>query len=313
MKPVGDQPVDVSVVVVSYNAIEWLPRCLAAIEAAAPKRTVEVVVVDNASQNEVRQFLAEEPHGATVIQLETNIGFGRACNLGVKRSRGRLVMLLNPDAVLEPDAIEGLADFLEANPHRGIVGGRTLRPDGGVDPSSCWGAPSLWSWFCSATGLTSVFRYSTTFDPESLGRWQRDTEGDVDIVTGCLLMATRETWERLEGFDEDFFMYGEDADLSLRAADMGFRPGITPAATAVHAVGASSSDRVGKQRLLIRGKATLARKHWPTLRRRAGLSLLAAGVGLRAAAEQVTRKNDRTNRILWSERREWLPGWPPAS
>lgn len=303
--------VDVSVVIVSYNALEWLTACLGAVAAAAPKRRVEVIVVDNNSNPEVQAYLATAPHGVDVVQLDRNRGFGRACNLGAARSRGRYVMLLNPDAILHADAIEELVDFLEADPGRGLVGGRTLRPDGRLDPSSCWGAPTLWSWFCSGIGLSSIFRRSLLFDPESLGRWQRDSERRVDIVTGCLLLAARPTWDLLGGFDEDFFMYGEDADLSLRAAEHGFWPSITPAATAVHAVGASSPNRLGKQRLLLRGKATLARKRWTPVRRRLGLVILAGGIGLRAAVEAGRRREDRTMRTLWSERSEWLAGWPP--
>jgi N-acetylglucosaminyl-diphospho-decaprenol L-rhamnosyltransferase len=306
-----EQQPDVTVVVVSYNAIEWLTACLGAIAPAAPTRRVQVVVVDNASTPEVQQYLATRPYGVEVLQQESNLGFGRACNLGAAHGRGRYVLLLNPDAVLHPGAIEALVDFLEADPGRGLVGGRTLRPDGGLDPSSCWGAPTLWSWFCAATGLSSVFRYSPLFDPESLGRWQRDSEREVDIVTGCLLLASRTTWDQLGGFDEDFFMYGEDADLCLRASAGGLRPSITPAATAVHAVGASSPHRLGKQRLLLRGKATLVRKHWSTPRSKVGLALLCLGVGLRATAEAVRRIEDRTHRTLWAERHDWLAGWPP--
>ena len=302
---------DVSVVIASYNALEWLPRCLASVAGAARRSTVEVIVVDNASEAPVREYLATAPHGVRVLQQDENLGFGRACNLGARHGRGRHVMLLNPDAVLAEGAIDALVDFLAADPGRGLVGGRTLRPDGSLNPSSCWGAPTLWSWFCSAVGLTSAFRYTSLFDPEAMGSWQRDSERDVDIVSGCLLLATREAWDALGGFDEDYFMYGEDADLSLRAREAGFRPAITPAAVAVHAIGASSPTKLSKQRLLFRGKATLARKRWSPVRWSAGLALLAGGVALRAAAETALRRSDRTQRSLWAERRDWLAGWPP--
>ena len=158
-----------------------------------------------------------------------------------------------------------------------------------------------------------MFRYSPLLDPESMGHWQRDSEREVDIVTGCLLLASRPTWDRLGGFDEDYFMYGEDADLSLRARELGWHPSITPAATATHAVGASSPHRLGKQRLLLRGKATLVRKRWSPGRARVALGLLAAGVGVRAVAETLRRRSDRTMRTLWAERSQWLAGWPPYS
>ncbi|GAA3593906.1 hypothetical protein GCM10022223_06100 [Kineosporia mesophila] len=308
--------VDVSVVVVSYNALEWLRPCLAAIGPGADRNQVEVIVVDNASGNEVREFLATAPHGVRVIQLDENLGFGRACNLAVKNSQGRHVMLLNPDAVLEPQAIDRLVEHYDGDPGRGLVGGRTLRPDGTPDHGSCWGAPSVWSWFCSAVGLSVLFRRSRWFDPESLGPWTRETEREVDIITGCLLLTSRSVWDRLGGFDPDYFMYGEDADLCRRAWDTGYRPSITPSAVAVHAGGASSPHRLGKRRLLLRGKATFARKHWSPSHRRAGLILLSCGVGLRAvretAAEVFGGAPDQMMRTLWKERATWLAGWPPA-
>ncbi len=306
---------DVSVVVVSYNAADWLPRALASV-AAVRALAVETVVVDNASEQAVRSYLARLPEGIRLVQLAANVGFGRAVNVGVARSTGRYVMLLNPDAELRPGALEALVDFLRQDPRRGIVGGRTVRPGDGedvVDPSSCWGRPTLWSWFCSATGLTALARRSPLLDPESLGHWQRDTVREVDIVTGCLLLTERSTWEALGGFDERFFMYGEDADLCLRAHDAGWRPAITPAAVAVHAVGASSASRLGKQRLLLQGKATLARTRWGPARARLGIGLLAAGVGLRALAERCGLAAGDRYRELWRTRAQWLAGYPPAT
>lgn len=302
--------VDVSIVVVSYNALDWLEKCLAAVveHGSQAGRTLEVIVVDNASEQPVRTYLAGRPHGVRVAQLETNIGFGRACNHGIALSHGRLVMLLNPDAVVTPGAVDALVHFFEDDPRRGLVGGRTLRPDGSVDRGSCWAQPSLWSLFCAATGLTWAFRFSRLFDPESMGPWLRDSVREVDIVTGCLVLTSRETWDRLGGFDPDFFMYGEDAELCLRARDRGLRPSITPDSVVVHVGGASSSNKLAKQRLLLRGKATLLRKRWGRGRCRAGLALLTTGVAVRALAETVQRAD--LYRSLWREREQWQAGWP---
>ncbi len=304
---------DVTVVVVTYNAPEWTERCLTALlDTARPTATIDVVVVDNASGQQTRDVLAAFADRVQLVALDSNVGFGNACNLGAGRSRGRHVMLLNPDAVVHPGAVDTLVSFLAEQPQRGIVGGRTLRPDGRVDPSSCWGAPSLWSLFCFATGLSTVAKRNPLLDPESLGGWARDTVRSVPIVTGCLLLCSRSLWDELGGFDPDYFMYGEDADLCLRAAELGYSPAVTPDAVAVHAVGASSSTRTAKQVLLFRGKSTLLRKRWRGRRRSAGLGLLQAGVGARAAGELATRRKG-TWRELWALRRDWVDGWEPAS
>lgn len=304
---------DVTVVVVTHNGPEWVERCLQAVLVdARPAVSTEVVVVDSASDAPTREVLARwavrEPDRLRVELAEENVGFARGCNLGAALGTGRRVLLLNPDAVVQAGAVDALVAALDAEPSAGIMGGRTIRPDGTLDPSSCWGAPSLWSWFCFATGLSTAFKGSRLLDPESLGRWQRDSYRHVPVVTGCLLMTTRETWERLGGLDTDYFMYGEDADLSLRAAEIGFRPAITPEAVAVHAVGASSSRKAHKVRLLMTGKATLARKRWPAGKARAGVGLLVTGAALRAAGERVRRSADPVWRPLLADR-TWTAGW----
>ena len=312
--PVGplDLP-DVSVVIVSHNGVDWLARCLEAVTGAGrPTGTAEVVVVDSGSDPPAIELLESWADRVDVMITGDNVGFARGCNLGAARTRGRRVLLLNPDAVVRPGCIDALVRALDEHPEAGIVGGRTLRPDGIVDPSSCWGRPTLWSWFCFATGLSSMLRRSRLFDPESLGRWKRDTDREVDVVTGCLLMMHRITWERLDGLDESYFMYGEDADLSLRAAALGLRPRITPDAVAVHAVGASSggNSSATKTRLLLTGKATLARRRWSPARARLGVGLLRAGVAARALGE-VVRRSPAPRWLPLVRDPGWAAGWPP--
>lgn len=300
---------DVSVVVVTYNGPEWVEKCLRALLVDAPPQvSTEVVVVDSGSGPETRAVLARWADRATVLLQDENVGFARGCNIGVAASSGRRVLLLNPDAVVREGTVDALVRTLDAHPEVGLLGGRTVRPDGVLDPSSAWGAPSLWSWTCFATGLSAVFKHSRLFDPESLGRWQRDTFSPVDVVTGCLLMCERSTWEALGGLDTDYFMYGEDADLSMRARELGFRPAITPDATVVHAVGVSSGRKPHKTRLLMTGKATLARKRWSPARATAGIALLLVGTAVRAAGEAVRRVPEPAWRPLLADR-SWTRGW----
>ena len=173
------------------------------------------------------------------------------------------------------------------------------------------GLPSLWSLACFATMLNVAFRGTRVFDPESLGGWQRDSVREVGVVTGCLLLVPTRLWRELGGFDLRFFMYGEDADLSIRASRRGLRPAITPDAVVTHEVGVSSSARPDKLLLLFSGKATLLRKHWRSPKRELGLGLLLAGVGLRALLARVARRSSADSAwvALWRARRRWLPGY----
>jgi hypothetical protein len=166
--------------------------------------------------------------------------------------------------------------------------------------------------FCFGTMLNTAFKRSRLFDPESLGGWKRDTVREVGIVTGCLLLAPRAVWHELGGFDLRFFMYGEDADLSLRARRSGLRPAITPDAVVTHEIGVSSATRPDKLILLYSGKATLLRKHWPFGKREAGLALLWLGVGVRALLAAATRRGAKSEGwpLVWRERRHWLSGYP---
>jgi N-acetylglucosaminyl-diphospho-decaprenol L-rhamnosyltransferase len=261
-------------------------------------------------------MVAEEFPEARLFALEENLGFGRAVNLAAEQARGEYLLLLNPDTVVHAGMVEELVRFARGLPEPAICGGRTLRPDGRLDPGSCWGAPTLWSLFCFATMLSTAFKGSRFLDPESLGGWQRDSVRDVDIVTGCLLLAPRDLWLELGGFDERFFMYGEDADLALRAARAGVRRVITPDAVVTHEVGVSSETRPDKVLLLFRGKATLLRKHWGPLRSRVGLALLASGVGLRTLEAVLPGRGGSGRRgasawpAVWRARREWARGYP---
>lgn len=299
---------EVSIVVVGYGAPQWLDRCLVSLAGAGrPALDHEVIVVDNASTPPLAEVLTAPLDGVRLVTLETNVGFGRACNLGASLAVGRRVLFLNPDTEVLPGAVDALAAFLDADPSRGLVGGRTLTPDGEPDPASVWGAPTLWSQACFATGLSTLFAGGRVFDPESLGWWGYDTVREVGVVTGCLLMARREVLEELGGFDERYFMYGEDVDLSVRARRAGYRPSFTPAAAVVHAKGATSTS-AAKILMVMRGKATLyrrgaSRRTWALSR-----TMLAAGVGLRALRERLAR-GDGSWQAAWAQRSSWLQGW----
>ncbi|WP_432561352.1 glycosyltransferase family 2 protein [Kineococcus sp. SYSU DK003] len=305
--------VDVSIVVVTYNAPEWIAQCFDSLTGEArPQASFEIIAFDNASDQETKNLLAERARTTPELRVHyspDNLGFAVGVNRAVEMATGQHVLLMNPDAMVRPGAVDALLAFLKADPGRGIVGGRVLYPDGTVSLTSCFAEPSLWSWFCYATGLSTVFKRNPVFDPESLGRWDRDSVREVDIISGAFLMTSRRTWRELGGFDEKFFMYGEDADLNRRAADAGFRPAITPEAVVVHAGGKSSVTKTAKQRLLLRGKAEYARKHWSPARAGIGIGMLAAGVGLRTVGELVLRRGSIW-RPLWRERTDWGKGWP---
>ena len=256
-----------------------------------------------------RSWSATSFPACRLIALDENIGFAAGSNLGARAAAGEYVLLLNPDTELVGDTLGALLRYARAHPEAGLVGGRTLRPDGELDPGSCWGAQSLWSLVCFASGLSSVFRGSQLFNPESLAGWSRDSERQVDIVTGCLCLAPRAVWEQLDGFDESFFMYGEDADLADPRAQARLPPGD-------HARG---GDPPPRRSVLALGRQA---RDEPALPRRAGAQALVAqarGDRRRAAAGRapacarsgagVTRRPSSTWPAVWRRRRDWRGGY----
>ncbi|GAA4163135.1 hypothetical protein GCM10022286_23180 [Gryllotalpicola daejeonensis] len=310
----------ITVVIVSYNTREQTVACLdslAADAAGAPGLAVSAVVVDNGSvDGSVAALRARHPW-VEVIDAGTNLGFAAGVNRGVARAPGEYVLLLNPDTTVLPGALTALVEFAVAHPEHGLYGGRTLAADGSLEPSSCWGAPTLWSLLCFASGLSTAFARSRLFDPESLGWWPRDTVREVPVITGCLLLARRADWDRLGGMDERYFLYGEDADFSLRASAAGLRPVIVPAATIVHTVGGSTSES-GRERngrkmsMVMAGKATLLRLRWSAGRAAAGIALLKTGTLVRALLERALGRAEGTWSEVWRRRSDWSAGYPAA-
>ncbi len=301
----------VDVIVVNFNTRERTLECLDSVrDQAIPG--VGVIVVDNGSEDGSLAAIADAHPEVTLVDAGENLGFARGVNRGVAASDADYVLLLNPDATVFPGSLEALIAFAEAHPRHGVYGGRTVRADGTVDPSSCWGAPTLWSLTCFALGLTTAFRHSPIFDPESLGRWPRDTVREVPVITGCLLLARRADWDRIGGMDERFFLYGEDAEFSARAQRRGFAPVIVPQAVIQHDVGGSTSSSGRKMGMVMAGKVTYLALTWRPLPALAGTLLLQAGAGVRAALERVTGSARRTWRDVWRNRRAWRRGYPAA-
>jgi hypothetical protein len=254
-----------------------------------------------------------------LIRSPVNLGFAAGNNRARQEARGERFLLLNPDTRVCGDAIDRLLAFSIAHPEAGITGGRTLNDDGSLNPWSCRGRPTAWGLFCQAVGLTSAFRRHPLFDPASLGRWQRDSVREVDVVVGCFLMITRELWDRLGGFDASFFMYGEETDLCLRARQLGFRPMITPDAAVVHHGAASEPSEAGKLVRLFAAHVLLFRKHWPPAARPFGRAMLRlwaasrwlAGGALGALGRRSAGERGRVWGEVWRRRAEWLPGYAP--
>lgn len=305
--PSGTRP-RIRVIVVTHNSAGDIAACLRSISSA--KADLDIVLADNASTDHTVDLVrGEAPSIALHVNAE-NLGFGRAVNLLGRDLAGiDYLLLVNPDAVLEPRTIDALMDFARQMPGAGLYGGRMLDGAGRLNPISCLAAPNLRHALAFGLGLSLIAPWA---DPDSLGGWRRTGQREVPVLTAGLLLIEPALWLALGGFDEQFFMYGEDVDLCLRARQLGARPMFTESAVYVHKDGSSSTTNADRQMLLLRGKASLYRRWLPPGRGRIARALLISGVGLRAALERFARPDDRTWRTAWRRRASWRQGWDTA-
>lgn len=308
-------PADVTVIIVSFNTRELTLAAVRTLLDNSQDVAMRVVVFDNASGDGSAAAVKAAFPQVEVIANPDNIGFAAANNRVAESADTPFICLLNPDTETHPGAIRALLDFAEAQPCAGIVGGRTVFPDGSLNPASCWRKMTPWSLFTSTFGLARMFPASDLFNHEAIGGWKRDTARAVDIVVGCLMLVRTDLWRQLGGFDERFFMYGEDADLCLRARAIGYRPMITPDATIMHLVGASTKRHADKVCAVMQAKSTLIRRHWPAWQVPLGLAQLwlwglVRGIAARLHPDQAQR--DRLAQI-WRQRKRWLAGFREAS
>lgn len=313
--------IDITIIIVSYNTCAMTIECIRSVIAQASAARYEIIVLDNASKDGSVEAIRTNFPDINLIASSENLGFGRGNNAAAMNARGRRLLLLNPDTVILDSAIDRLHEFATANPDCRIWGGRTMFADGTLNPSSCWGDATLWSIFCLATGLTR-FKDSTFLNPEGYGGWKRDSVRSVDIVTGCFLLIDRELWEQLDGFDPQFFMYGEEADLCLRARKLGARPTITPAATIIHHGKASEPDRAEQRLKVLAGRITLMRRHRSAFTNVVGRLLYSALPLIRicaygASGALLGRKDHQQTAQnwlhIWQNRQRWINGWDAAA
>lgn len=309
---------ELSILIVSYNTRAMTLACLDSVLAETRDTPYEIIVVDNMSSDGSAEAIAAHTSRPRLIALQDNIGFGRANNLAASEAKGRLILLLNPDTVILNRAIDRLVAFAGARPEAMIWGGRTVFADGRLNPASAWGRMTPWRLFCRASGLASLVSGSSLCNGEVMGGWSRDSERQVDIVSGCFLLTARAFWQRLGGFDPVYFMYGEEADLCLRAHRLGARPVVTPAATIIHYGGASEATREGKMVKLLAAKATLIDRHFPRATRGLGLALhaawplsrwLALSVLAKIGGAAESQSKAGVWRAIWQRRSEWARGW----
>jgi len=247
------------VIIVNWNGGSQLARCLGSFSAIAGDDIAleSVVVVDNGSIDDsidrAATFVDQLP--LRIVRNLRNSGFAAACNQGAKGSVAEFLLFLNPDTELRPGCLEKPAQFLAdaANGHIGTVG-ITLLDGLGRKTRTCSGRPSLVSLIGNSVGFDRVL--PGLFPPPFLPQHLHEGNRQVDQVMGAFFFVRRALFERLDGFDERFFMYFEDADFAMRAKELGSATAFLSTPYAIHS-GHGSSDRVKAGRLFYFGRSRI--------------------------------------------------------
>ena len=218
-----------SIIIVSYNVKYYLEQCLRSIfKAASPEIPMEIFVVDNASHDNSPAYLgkafpkAQYPN-LHIIKNARNIGFGKANNQAVAKASGEYILFLNPDTILTENTLKETIAHADAHPECGGVGTMMLYSNGKFANESRRGLPTPWTALCKMSGLSAIFPKSKSFGKYYMKYLDEEQANEIEIISGAFLLARHSVLDKTGLFDEKFFMYGEDIDLSYRLMQQGYK------------------------------------------------------------------------------------------
>jgi GT2 family glycosyltransferase len=234
-------PMNLSIIIVNWNSRDYLRRCLDSLRRHSPGTDREVIVVDGGSFDGCDRMLAEEFPEVRFIQSPDNVGFARANNLGFRHASGRHILFLNPDTEFHEDSPRILCERLDRLPGAGAVGCRLLNRDGTLQGSCVQSFPTPVNQMLDSEYLRSCFPRSRLWGTAALHAGGRDP-AEVEAVSGACLLARRAGLERVGGFSEGYFMYGEDLDLCFKLRRAGEKVYYVPETSVTHFGGGSSAS-----------------------------------------------------------------------
>ncbi len=232
--------IDVSVIIVNYNVKEFLLNLLESLFKASGHINIEVFVVDNASEDGSPEAIKKKYPQVKLIANKENVGFGKANNQAMKIAKGKFLLLINPDAIVREDTLSNMLVFFNEHPECGLAGCKVLNPDGTLQLACRRSFPTPWVSFTKITGLSKLFPHSKIFAGYNLTFLNENETYEVDAVSGSFMMLRREAYEKVGGFDERFFMYGEDLDYCFRVKEAGYKVFYFSGAEVIHYKGEST-------------------------------------------------------------------------
>lgn len=283
-------PFKLSVIIVNYNVEHFLDQCLDSVRRASKNVSLEVLIVDNKSVDGSLEMLSKKYPEYTLIANEDNVGFSKANNQAMRIAKGEYVLLLNPDTVVAEDTFSKVIQFMNEHPNAGGLGVHMIDGKGNFLPESKRGLPKPMVAFYKIFGLSKLFPKSKRFGQYHLGHISEDETAKIDVLSGAFMLMRAEALEKVGLLDEDYFMYGEDIDLSYRIQKGGFDNYYFPETSIIHYKGESTKkSSVNYVFVFYKAMVIFARKHFAG--KQAGLFsfLINTAIYLRAFMAVVSR------------------------
>lgn len=233
---------DLSIILVNWNSADYLAHCLASIYRQVKGPQLEIIVVDNASQDGCEALLRREFSEVKFVPSAENLGFARANNLGASVSSGSALLFLNPDTLILGDSVQSMFNWLSSHPETGAVGVRLLNGDGSLQASCVQSFPTLTNQFLDSEAFRRWFPRWRIWGTQAVSDPERKP-ANVDAISGACFMVRRGLFERIGGFTDHYFMYSDDLDLSYKIHRSGYSIVCLCSCEVIHYGGASSSQR----------------------------------------------------------------------
>ena len=286
---------ELSIVIVNYNVKEFLTQCLDSIFKSQTQYNYEVIVIDNSSRDSGRDEICSTFKDITWIDNSENVGFGRANNQGFSHAKGVYTLILNPDTVLQEDTLEKCISYLLAHPEVGGLGIKGLDGSGQFLPESKRALPTPLVALWKITGLSAIFPKSSVFARYHLGHLSPEENHEVDILVGCFMMVPTQLLLSVGGFDPQYFMYGEDIDLSYELQKTGHKNIYFSDSQIIHYKGESTKrGSLNYVRMFYKAMVLFAKKQFTGSSAAAYSLLIYLGIYLRATLAIVARLGKST-------------------
>lgn len=232
---------DISIVIVNYNVRDAIDNCLSSIyKSNTSAHQLEIFVVDNNSFDGSTKLIKDKYPDVNVIENKKNLGYSKANNIALRRVRGKYILILNPDTILEEGTFQELIDFIQEHPETGVVTSKLIMANGKLDPACRRSFPTLMVALPRILGLSKLFPKSKLFGKYNLSYLDENQTHEVDSVNGAFMFMPKKVMDCVGFFDEDYFMYGEDLDFCFRIKKHGYRIFYYPEVTTVHLKGEST-------------------------------------------------------------------------